>query len=120
MKKYVVPTVKPNTASQAANDDGDGKKPVQFATEMFDVLYTKHLHQKSKVWEDGLLEWQPTPMKLVLFPENDRTRQLDSKFVRSPPDLGPGEELRFSKFLVEIVAKRMAGKSAAAFEVKPL
>ena len=59
-------------------------------------------------------------MKLVLYPENDRTRQLDSKFVRSPPDLGPGEELRFSKFLVEIVSKRLAGKSAALDYVKPV
>ena len=67
MKKYVVPKVK-SAASESTNSQEDtsaiaGKKKVQIEIEVenFDVLYTKHLHQKSKVWEDGFLEYHVVP-----------------------------------------------------------
>lgn len=32
---------------------------VKIETEYFDVIYTKHLKQKQKIWEDGFLEVHP-------------------------------------------------------------
>ena len=41
---------------------------------------------------------------------------LDSKFMRSRPDLEPGEELRFGKYIVEIEKRRLEGKSSVRLE----
>ena len=77
--------------------------------ENFEVLYTKHFHQKIKTWEDGHLEYHVKPMKLILYDVNDRSKQCDSKFYKSPPDLSPGEEIRMNKFMLEIVS-HLGGK----------
>jgi hypothetical protein len=37
---------------------------------------------------------------------------LEQKFYRTTPDLSPCETLRFNKFLVEIVSRRLEGKSS--------
>ena len=36
--------------------------------------------------------------------------------MRSKPDMEPGEELRFNKFLVEIEKRRLEGKSSVKLE----
>lgn len=36
--------------------------------------------------------------------------------MRSKPDLEPGEELRFGKYIVEIVKRRLEGKSSVKRE----
>ena len=41
---------------------------------------------------------------------------LDSKFMRTKPDLSPGEELRFNKYIVEIEKRRLEGKSSVRLE----
>ena len=60
---------------------------VEIEVENFDVLYTKHLTQKVKVWDDGFLEYHVVPQKLILFQSNARANMLDSKFMRTKPDL---------------------------------
>ena len=60
---------------------------VEIEVENFDVLYTKHLTQKAKVWDDGFLEYHVVPQKLILFQSNARANMLDSKFMRTKPDL---------------------------------
>ena len=69
MKKYVVPKVKSAGSGDSTNDPCNSqdatthKKKVQVEIEVenFDVLFTKHLHQKSKVWDDGFLEYHVVP-----------------------------------------------------------
>jgi len=82
------------------------------------VLFTKHLTQKSKVWDDGFLEYHIKPQKLILFASTARANLLDSKFYRSPPDLGPGEQLRLNKFIIEIDRRRLEGRSSVKRENK--
>ena len=66
MKKYVVPKAKPagsgDSTNEPINSQDDKKKcKVETEVEYFDVLYTKHLHQKTKVWDDGFLEYHVVP-----------------------------------------------------------
>jgi hypothetical protein len=35
--------------------------------EYYDVIYTKHLTQKHKVWDDGFLEYHILNKKTILF-----------------------------------------------------
>ena len=43
---------------------------------------------------------------------------LDNKFSKTVPDLGPGEEIRFPKFIVSIERRRLEGKSSVKRENK--
>jgi hypothetical protein len=36
---------------------------------------------------------------------------LDSKFSKTVPDLSPGEEIRFGKYIVQIERRRLEGRS---------
>ncbi len=89
---------------------------MQIEIEYFDVLHTKHLHQKSKVWEDGFLEYHVVPQKLVLYANNTRMSMLDAKFSKTVPDLSPGEEIRFTKYIVQIERRRLEGRSTVKRE----
>jgi hypothetical protein len=80
------------------------------------VIYTKHLNQKSKVWEDGFLEYHIKARKVILFASSARCQQLEQKFYKTIPDLTPGELFRWSKYLVEIVTRRTEGKSSVKRE----
>ena len=75
-------------------------------------MYTKHIQQRNKVWDDGFLEFHVRTKKLSLFTSSTRCQHLEQKFNRTQPDLSPGEVLRFNKFLVEIVSRRLEGKSS--------
>ena len=62
------------------------------------------------------MEYHVVPQKLVLFANNTRMQMLDSKFSKTVPDLSPGEEIRFSKFIVQIERRRMEGRSVVKRE----
>ena len=86
------------------------------SVEYFDVLFTKHLHQRQKIWDDGFLEWHTKTNKVMLYNATTRANCIDSKFFRTPPDLSPGEEFRLNKFLVQIEKRRLEGKSSVKRE----
>ncbi len=48
------------------------EKLVEIDTEFYNVLYTKHLQQKAKVWDDGFLEYHVKSKKLSLFTSSTR------------------------------------------------
>ena len=52
-------------------------------------------------------------MKLVLYDAENKDRHLDSKFFRSTPELGQGEEFKMNKFLVEITSIPKEGRVIA-------
>jgi hypothetical protein len=58
-KDFSVPSksTMPSSTGTASVD----KVQMQIEIEYFDVLHTKHLTQKSKVWEDGFLEYHVVP-----------------------------------------------------------
>jgi hypothetical protein len=103
-------TFQPPTTSGKTTADVDLE--IEIEVEFYTVLYTKHLHQRSKVWEDGFMEYHFKNQKCVLFAGSSRCQQLEQKFYKTSPDLTPGEKMRWNKFLVEIVAKRAEGKSS--------
>ena len=82
----------------------------------FDVMYTKHMHQKSKVWDDGFLEYHIKPSKFILYAQSTRAECLDSKFFRTLPDLNSGEQFRMNKFIVEIDKRRLEGRTTEVIE----
>jgi hypothetical protein len=45
---------------------------LEIEIEFFDVLHTKHMHQRSKVWDDGFLEYHVKSKKLVLYASSTR------------------------------------------------
>ena len=85
---------------------------VQISIEYFDVLYTKHLRQKAKIWEDGFMEYNSSNHKILLYCATQRANCIDTKFYRSIPDLSVGEEFRMNKYLVQIEKRRLEGKSS--------
>jgi len=85
---------------------------LEIDVEFYNVIYTKHMTQRNKVWEDGFLEWHIKARKCVLYTSTTRCQQLEQRFLKQTPDLAPGENLRFAKYIVEIVARRTEGKSS--------
>jgi len=47
----------------------------------------------------------------MLYANNTRMQLLDAKFSKTVPDLSPGEEIRFTKFIVQIERRRLEGRS---------
>ncbi|CDW90096.1 UNKNOWN [Stylonychia lemnae] len=101
---------------------GPGDK-ITMEVEYYDVIYTRHLQQKQKTWEDGFMEYHLKNSKvkinlikssfylqLVLFARSCRANQLDNKFFKQIPDLSPGEEFKLNKYIVNIENRRMEGK----------
>ncbi|XP_051145661.1 uncharacterized protein LOC127261373 isoform X2 [Andrographis paniculata] len=64
------------------------------------VTYTKHVKQKRKVYQDGLLELQVSRHKVALYDEGDKL--LESKFVKKDDVIESGETLAFESYLVDI------------------
>ncbi|XP_048501186.1 uncharacterized protein LOC104908199 isoform X2 [Beta vulgaris subsp. vulgaris] len=63
------------------------------------VTYTKHVKQKRKVYQDGLLHLLSNN-KVTLHDECEQL--LDSKFLTKDEVVTPGESLTFSSYLVDI------------------
>ena len=84
----------------------------QVEIDYYDVLYTKHIKQKSKIWEDGVMEHNLKTSKVrmiyllfqqvILYARSAKTNQIDSKFFRVKPDMESGSQFQLNKFLVEI------------------
>eukprot|EP00347_Sterkiella_histriomuscorum_P015353 403357339 len=102
-KPFTVPT------SEGLLQLGPNDK-VSIDVEYYDVMYTKHLQQKQKVWEDGFMEYHIKNSKLILFARNCRANQLDNKFFRLLPDLKEDEEFKLNKYIVRIEQRRKEGK----------
>jgi hypothetical protein len=57
-------------------------------------MYTKHLHQKTKVWNDGTLIYDLKLLKAFLYDQRERTdctQVIDVKYLKIRPDFGEGE-----------------------------
>ena len=80
----------PVTDSEQSNPD----------KEYFDVLYTKHIHQKAKKWEDGFMECQIKNKKILLYCDNQRSKCMDTKLYKKVPNLEVGEEFKMNRYLV--------------------
>jgi hypothetical protein len=88
--------------------------------EYFDVLYTKHIKQKSKSWEDGFLEYHLKSskvsvhlcsclsLKLLLYTREAKSQQIDSKMFRIMVDLEPGSRFQLNRYLVEIEVSHLS------------
>ncbi len=75
---------------------------------MYNVYYTKHLHQKQKIWIEGLFSYDRKTQKAQLYNDrenNDCTQIIDHKFLRIPPDFQDDEIFPLNKFLVQIESK---------------
>ena len=49
-------------------------------------MYTKHLKQNVKTWEEGLLSYNPVSKKLALFTRDTRASNKDTIFLVIKPD----------------------------------
>ncbi len=103
-KQYQIPVA----AKERAQSSSEGPVDIEY----YDVLYTKHIRQKSKSWEDGFLEHhlktqrvsatQLICIQLVLYSREAKNSQVDSKFFRVIPDLSAGSQFQMNKFLVDV------------------
>ncbi|KAL7149846.1 hypothetical protein ABFS83_05G068600 [Erythranthe nasuta] len=64
------------------------------------VMYTKHVRQKRKVYQDGFLELPSSRNKVMLYDEWDKI--LESRFVKKDDVIRSGESLSFGSYLVDI------------------
>ncbi|KAA8520983.1 hypothetical protein F0562_011656 [Nyssa sinensis] len=64
------------------------------------ATYTKHIKQKRKVYQDGLLELHIASHKIMLY--DDCEKLLDSRFVKKDDVVRSGETLAFNAYLVDI------------------
>ncbi|KAK9275528.1 hypothetical protein L1049_022795 [Liquidambar formosana] len=67
-------------------------------TKRWSVTYTKHIKQKRKVYQDGLLELHTH--KVLLY--DDCEKLLDSRFLKKDEVVGSGETLTFDAYLVDV------------------
>ena len=77
--------------------------------EIYEVMYTKHINQKIKSWEEGLFEYNLKNFKAVLFNNPQKENCIDSKYMRIKPDFYPDEQFKMNKFLV-MIEKRVWDK----------
>ncbi|XP_049935367.1 uncharacterized protein LOC116260144 [Nymphaea colorata] len=64
------------------------------------VTYTKHLRQKRKVYQDGVLELSNSNQKILLY--DDCGKLLDSRFLRKDEIVQCGGSLEFETHLVDV------------------
>lgn len=60
-KPFQVPTKEGNTIGEGVVRE--------IEIEYYDVLYTKHIRQKQKIWEEGLLEHHLKGNRVCTFPD---------------------------------------------------
>ncbi|XP_010267567.1 PREDICTED: uncharacterized protein LOC104604753 isoform X2 [Nelumbo nucifera] len=64
------------------------------------VTYTKHIKQKRKVYQDGVLEFYSSLDKITLY--DDGGKLLQTRFLKKDEVIGSGETLTFDAHLVDI------------------
>ncbi|XP_034706394.1 uncharacterized protein LOC117930050 isoform X2 [Vitis riparia] len=64
------------------------------------VTYTKHIRQKRKVYQDGLLELHTSTGKVMLY--DDCEKLLYCKVLKKEEVIRPGETLTFDTYLIDI------------------
>lgn len=64
------------------------------------VTYTKHLKQKRKVYQDGVLQLHASILKVMLY--DDCEKLLDSRFLKKDEVIKSGEALTFDSYLVDV------------------
>ncbi|CAN6483359.1 unnamed protein product [Victoria cruziana] len=64
------------------------------------VTYTKHLRQKRKVYQDGVLELSSSNQKILLY--DDCGKLLDSRFLGKDEVVQSGSSLEFEAHLVDV------------------
>ena len=96
--------MKVDSGAQQRNIDRIIKAKAE-SQEIYDVMYTKHLTQKQKIWEEGLFIYDLKTLKGSLYNDrerNDCTHVIDTKYLRIKPDFDDDETFRLNKFLVQI------------------
>ena len=55
-KKFVAPVVKKDDTEGSISGEDEGKKSIKINEDLetYEVMYTKHINQKIKSWEEGL------------------------------------------------------------------
>jgi hypothetical protein len=48
------------------------EEELEIEVEFYNVLFTKHMNQKQKVWDDGFMEYHIKAKKMVLFQSSTR------------------------------------------------
>ncbi|CAA0811213.1 Unknown protein [Striga hermonthica] len=76
------------------------------------AMYTKHVKQKHKVYQDGFLEHQSAYHKVLLYDELNQL--LESRFVKKDDVIKSGETLTWDSFLIDI------GELCGGHKPKPL
>ncbi|GER54125.1 protein kinase superfamily protein [Striga asiatica] len=66
----------------------------------WNVMYTKHVKQKRKIYQDGFLEHQSSRRKVLLYDEWDQL--LESRFVKKDDIIKCGETLTWDSYLIDI------------------
>ena len=89
----------PAGTDESISDNESAKKKNEHI-EAYEVMYTKHINQKIKSWEEGLFQYNLKNFKATLFNDMQKTDCIDTKYMRIKPDFYPDEEFRTNKFLV--------------------
>ena len=112
--KFNCPTKKKESSEEdnSCNEDDSPSKRNEHL-EQYEVMYTKHINQKIKTWEEGVFVYNLKNFKGMLWNDVQKTECIDSKYMRVKPDFEPDEEFRTNKFLIQIV-KRMVDPEVAA------
>ena len=108
----------PTKTSSDSDGEAKNKIPVNKDLEVYEVMYTKHLHQKVKSWEEGWFTYNLKNFKACLFSDTQMTDCIDTKYMRIKPDFADDEEFRANKFLVQIVSKKLDAEEQAAIDEK--
>merc|ERR1719197_774839 len=82
----------------------------------FNLLYTKHKHQKSKTWHDGSGKFDPANGKISVFDGNGK--HIDSSFLGPHATVSSGQEFQTDYYLVSV--ENLASASDAAPSSKPV
>ena len=90
------------TASNTANSVTDSEADPHKDVENYNVMYSKHLKQNVKTWEEGLLCFHPKNCKVSLFTRTSRAKNVEWCFLKYKPDFVKDEEIRLTKHLVMI------------------
>ena len=105
-KKNGKPKMIKSTQSNTANSVTDSETPKSAGPnddlENYDVMYTKHVKQNLKTWEEGLLSYNNSSKHMKLFTRNTKAKCIDGFFPKVKPEFEIDEQLTMTKHLVII------------------
>ena len=64
------------------------------------MIFTKHVKQNVKTWEDGMASYSPHNKKFALWTRTGRIRNVEQIFFSIVPDFSPGDEITMKKHIV--------------------